>query len=185
MAAEEHVLDINALSAAEFSAETILRRFPQATLEVQETASDKIFEIHFKEKILLKLDKRGARYFFPTRRKRSIKWNMDDTNGLLRVIDFILRDLAEAGYEVLSTANKQLTKRPIHVSRYTQCPICKEKGGIKLIFRGDSLTEENSRISTPVSPAIEINSAEIKCTLCDWIGVREELARKPRKPRYS
>lgn len=178
---EKSVLDIETLSTEEFAAQSILSRFPQAALRVQVSGVNRVFEIYLKEKILLKIDKRGVRYFFPSRRKRSIEWNKMAIGNLPRVIDYILRDLAEADYKVLSTSNKQLSKKPIHISRYAQCPICEEKGGIKVIFRGDSLTEENSEIYTPINHSITINGAEIKCTLCDWIGIREELQRKIRK----
>lgn len=180
---EESILDLNTLPAAEFAAQSILRRFPQATLKVLEGEKDKVYEIYFKEKILLKIDKRGARYFFPSRRKRNVSWSKRAPSTLPRTIDYILRDLAEADYQVLSTINKQIPKRPIHISRYTRCPICKERASLKVIFRGESLPEENSEIYTAISRTIELNGAEIKCILCGWVGIREEFSRKSRRFR--
>lgn len=173
------------VSTQESAARTILGRFPKASLTTRESQTDTVFEIYFQDKILLSLDKKGARYFFPSRRKRIVKWDKITTFGLARVIDYILRDLAEANYEVLSTTNKQILKRPIHISRLMRCPECKQGGSIKIIVRGETLAAENSEIYTTVSSSADINGAEIKCTLCGWIGIREELLRKIRKPRSS
>ena len=108
MSGDEPFLDSQTLSAQEFVARSVLRRFPQSKLQLRESKADKIFEIYFDEKILLSLDRRGARYFFPSRRKRTVKWEKVTTFGLPRVIDYILRDLAEANYEVWSTANQKV-----------------------------------------------------------------------------
>lgn len=164
---EEPQLDIQTLSTQEFVARSILRRFPQASLSSRESKSDAIFEIYLQERVLLSLNKRGARYFFPSRRKRIVKWDKITTAGLARAIEFILRDLAEANYEVLSATNKQLLKRPIHISRLTRCPECKQVGGIKMIVRGERLAAENPEIYATTSFTADINGAEIKCTLCD------------------
>jgi hypothetical protein len=114
-----------------------------------------------------------------------IRWERITTSGLPRVIEYILRDLAQADYEVLSTTDKQILKRPIHISRYMRCPQCRNGGGIKIILRADSLSAEYSQIYTPVSRSIEINGAEIKCTVCEWMGVREDLLRRIRRPRNT
>lgn len=181
MGEEDSLLDFNTVPAAEYAAQTILSRFPGATLKALEGESDKVYEIYFKEKILLKIDKRGARYFFPSRRKRNVSWSKRAPSALPRTVDYILRDLAEADYEVLSPQKKQIPKRPIHLSRYTRCPICKQRGGVRVILRAESLTEENSEIYTAISRSIELNGADIKCVLCGWIGIREELTRKSRR----
>jgi hypothetical protein len=181
---EEPLVD-SKTSTQESAARTILGRFPNASLSTRESQNETIFEIYFQDKLLLSLDKKGARYFFPSRRKRIVKWEKITTFGLARVIDYILRDLAEANYEVLSTTNKQVLKRPIHISRLMRCPDCKQGGGIKIIVRGETLAAENSEIYTAISAAGDINGAEIKCILCGWIGIREELLRKIRKPRSS
>lgn len=183
MSEEEPPFDIQKSPAHEFAARTILGRFPQASLRTKEIGTGSIFEIYLDEKLLLILDKRGARYYFPSRRKRMIKWDTVTSTGLLRLIEFILRDLAQADYEVLSTTNKQILKRPIHISRYARCPECRTGGAIKIILRADSLSVENSQIYTPISRSIDINGAEIKCTACDWIGVRGDLLRKFRRGR--
>lgn len=185
MSEQEPVLDTQKLPTPEFAAQTILGRFPGACLKTRASQSETIFEIYFHDKLLLSLDKKGARYFFPSRRKRIVKWEKISTFGLARVIDYILRDLAEANYEVLSTTNKQVLKRPIHISRLMRCPDCKQGGGVKIIVRGETLAAENSEIYTAISTAGDINGAEIKCILCGWIGIREELLRKIRKPRSS
>ena len=177
--------DMEPVSTQESAARTILGRFPSASLTTRESQSETIYEIYFQDKLLLSLDKKGARYFFPSRRKRIVKWEKITTFGLARVIDYILRDLAEANYEVLSTTNKQVLKRPIHISRLMRCPDCKQGGGVKIIVRGETLAAENSEIYTAISSAGDINGAEIKCILCGWIGIREELLRKIRKPRSS
>lgn len=169
----------------EVAAKTILGRFPHSILKTREGKDGSIFEIYFEEKLLLSIDKKGARYFFPSRRKRIVKWEKVTTFGLARVVDYILRDLAEANYEVLSTTNKQVLKRPIHISRLMRCPECKQGGGVKIIVRAETLAAENSEIYTTVSSTIEINGAEIKCILCGWIGIREQLLRRVRRSRKS
>jgi hypothetical protein len=183
MSNEDSVLDSQKLSTHEYVARSILPRFPGSTLTIDENATGATFDIYCQGKLLVSLSKRGARYFFPSRRKRMIKWDRITLAGLPRVIEFILRDLAQADYEVLSTTNKQILKRPIHVSRYMRCPQCRNGGGIKIILRADSVSEENSQIYTAISRSVEINGAEIKCTKCDWIGVRGELLRKVRRSR--
>lgn len=175
---EEPLLDSSTMTTQEFVAHSILRRFPEARLATREVKTESIFEIHLHENLLLTFDKKGARYFFPTRRKRVVKWEKISTVGLARVIEYILRDLAEANFEVLSTNNKQVLKRPIHISRLTRCPECKEGGGIKIIVRGQSLAAENSEIYTAITPSDDVIGAEIKCILCGWIGIRGQLSRR-------
>lgn len=182
---EEAGLDSATLSTQEFVAQSILRRFPEACLKTREAKLEIIFEIYFQESLLLSLDKKGARYFFPTRRKRIVKWEKITTAGLPRVIEYILRDLAEANYEVLSSTNKQVLKRPIHVSRLMRCPECKEGGGIKIIVLGEKMAAENSQIYTAITSADDAHGAEIKCTLCGWIGIRGQLLRRVRRSRKS
>lgn len=181
MSDAESFLDSEKLSIHEFVARSIAPRFPDSVLKIDENLTGKTFDIYLKERLVLSLSKRGARYFFPSRRKKAITWEKVTTNGLPRVIEYILRDLAQADYVVLSTTKKQILKRPIHISRYTRCPECKNGGGIKIIIRDESLTDENSEIYTPISRTEDINWAEIKCTLCGWIGSRVELMRKSRK----
>lgn len=183
MSTDDAVLDIQKLSRQEFVARSILPRFPLSTLKIEESQAGKIFDIYFQEKLILSLNKRGARYFFPSRRKRMLKWDKASSFGLARTVDYIIRDLAEANYEVFSITNKQILKRPVHISRYLRCPECGNGGGIKIIMRGEVLAPENSQIYTPISRSMEINGAQIKCTLCGWIGVRAELRGKIRKPR--
>lgn len=177
------VLKSQVISNQEFAARSILSRFPNASLITPE--SETIFEIYFQEKLLLSLNKKGVRYFFPSRRKRIVKWETVNTFGLARLIEYILRDLAEANYEVLSTKNTEVLKRPIHISRLMRCPECKQGGGIKIIVRKESLATDNSEIYTNVPAATEINGAEIKCILCGWIGIREQMLRTVRRPRKS
>lgn len=167
----------------EFAARSIISRFPNASLISPEGKI--IFEIHFQEKLLLSLDKKGVRYFFPSRRKRIVKWEKINSFSLARVIEYILRDLAEANYEVLSTKNTKVLKRPIHISRLARCPDCKQGGGVKIIVHKESLAKDNSEIYTTVPATTEINGAEIKCILCGWIGIREQMLRRVRRPRKS
>lgn len=183
MSNEEPVLDSTVISAHEFVARSILPRFPEATMKIDENQNGTTFDIYFNNKLLLSLNKRGARYFFPTRRKRMLTWEKITPSGLPRILEYVLQDLAQADYQVLSTTNKQILKRPIHISRYMRCPQCGTGGGMRIILRADSLTEDNSQLYTPISLSVEINGAEIKCTLCDWIGIRQEILRKARKPR--
>jgi hypothetical protein len=183
MSEQNPELDIESLSSEEFTTQSILRRLPNSRLEIHVTRTNKIFEIYVDQRLLLKIDKRGVKYCFPSRRKRNIKWETTPKTALPRTIDYILRDLAQADYDVLSPTNKPLAKRPMHISRFTRCPICKEKGGVKVILRTDTVTEENSEIYTPVSRSMDINGAEMKCTLCGWMGIREELNRRARIPR--
>lgn len=183
MSEEETELDLQKLSKQEFVARSILPRFPLATLKIEESQAGRVFDIYFQEKLLLSLNKRGARYFFPSRRKRILKWDRASSFGLPRTIDYIIRDLAEANYEVFSKTNKQILKRPVHISRYLRCPECENGGGIKIIMQGEALEPENSQIYTLISRSFEINGAEIKCTLCGWIGVRAQLRGKNIKLR--
>lgn len=177
------LLDGQTLSNHEFVARSVLARFPGSILKIDQNSRSTTFDFYFQEKLVVSFGKRGARYFFPSRRKKMIALEKITSSGLPRVIEYILRDLAQADYVVLTTTKKQILKRPIHISRYARCPECKNGGGIKPILRGESLTDENSEIYTPISRSEEINWAEIKCTSCGWIGSRVELKRKTRKPR--
>lgn len=176
-------MEILALQPHEIVAKAILSRFPQSTMKIDENLTGSTFDIYFQNKLLISLNKRDVRYFFPSRHKRMITWDRVTPASLPRTIEYILRDLAQADYEVLSTTSKPILKRPIHISRYKRCPQCRTGGGIKIILRAEALTEENSQLYTPVPRVIEINGAEIKCTLCDWMGIREELLHRMRKPR--
>lgn len=144
MSEKEPLLDGAEVSNQEFVAQSIIGRFPGAFLKIQGNKTGTIFEIYFEEKLLLLLDKKGTRYFFPSRRKRIVKWDKITTYGRPRVIDFILRDLAEANYVVMSTTNKQVLKRPIHISRLMRCPECNQGGSVKIIVLGQSLAAENT-----------------------------------------
>ena len=181
MGDEESALDSTQLSPAEFVSQSIVRRFPQSTLEPAIEKSGESFVIHCKDRVLLKLDSKGVKYFFPTHRRRNIKWAKVTTAGLPRVVEYILRDLAEADYEVLSLAEKKISKRPIHISQYTRCPGCTVKGGLKVIFHGDSTDAENSEIYAFISREVEINGAELMCIHCEWMGIRKQLQRKSGK----
>jgi hypothetical protein len=66
MCDKESDLESQSLSTQEFAARTIVGRFPLATLKSRDSAAGQIFEVSFQEKILLILDKRGAKYYFPT-----------------------------------------------------------------------------------------------------------------------
>jgi hypothetical protein len=167
--------------AHEFVAHSLLPRFPQSSMKIDENARGTTFDIYFEGKLLLSLNKKGARYFFPSRRKKMITWEKLGPAALLRTVEYILRDLAQADYQVLSTTNKAILKRPIHISRYARCPECRTAGGIRVILRAESLSDENSEIYTPISRAIDINGAQIMCTLCNWMGVRQQLLKRIRR----
>lgn len=169
-------------SPFEFVARSVQPRFPGSILKIDQNLRGTTYDLYFQEKLIISFSKRGVRYFFPSRRKRMITWKKITASGLSRITEYILRDLAQADFVVLSTMNNQILKRPIHISRYTRCPKCKNGGGVKPILRGESLTKENSEIFTPISLSEDINWAEIKCTLCGWIGCRAEVKRKIRKP---
>lgn len=178
---EESVVASSPLDSAEYVSQSIVRRFPHAILEPQQELSGPSFVIQFNEKTLLKFDQKGVKYFFPTHRRRNITWAKITTAGLPRVVEYILRDLAEADYQVLSTTEKKISRRPIHISRYTRCPGCNERASLKVIFHGESIAPEKSEIYTYISRTIDINGAELKCIGCGWLGIRKQLQRKSRK----
>jgi len=89
MSTDDAVLDIQKLSRHEFVARSILPRFPLSTLKIEESQAGKIFDIYFQEKLILSLNKRGARYFFPSRRKRMLKWDKASSFGLARTVDYL------------------------------------------------------------------------------------------------
>ena len=64
MSDEESSLDGKTQSTQEFVAKSILRRFPLATLNAVENRSGTIYELYFQDKLVLRLDAKGARYFF-------------------------------------------------------------------------------------------------------------------------
>ena len=166
------------LPAHEIVARAIVPRFPEATMKIDENPNGTTFDIYYGEKLLLSLNKGGARYFFPTRRKRMITWERVRPSGLSRVTEYILRDLAEADYLVFTATDREIRKRPFHISRFKRCPQCRSAGGIRIIVRSESIPEEDSQMYTAISRSVDLNGAEIKCTICNWIGVRGELLRR-------
>jgi hypothetical protein len=180
MSDQKSVIDNGQMPTHEIVARAILPRFPHSTLTVDENINGSTFDIYYESKLILSLNKRGARYFFPSRRKRALTWERTTLAGRPRLIEFILRDLAEADFYVVSSTERAILKRPVHISRYTRCPQCRGAGGIRIILRDEAIAAENSEIYAHVSRDVEINGAEIKCILCEWIGVREELLRKRR-----
>ena len=62
-------------SSEEIVAQCILERFPLAELATEVVKGSKVFSISHSGKLVVKVDRLGAKFFFPTRGPSSTKWS--------------------------------------------------------------------------------------------------------------
>lgn len=170
-------------SSEEIVAQSILERFPAAELSTEVVKSSKVFSISHSGNLVLTVDRLGAKFLFPTRGPSSMKWSDVLEGGPIQVADMILRDLADAGYEVLSEYGNPIEKSTISIGRFTFCPKCNEMGKIKEILYGMPSEDYNQEKFVLGGCCITDNDPEIQCTSCDWSGTKEDVRFTKRKSK--
>ena len=162
-------------SSEEVVANSIMERFPNANLEVNVVNDFKVFNISHNSKLVIAIDNLGAKFLFPTRGPNSMKWSDILEGGPLQVADMILRDMADAGFEVLSERGELIEKSTVRIGKFTFCPKCNEMGKIKEILYGMPSEDYNQTKYILGGCCITDNDPEIQCTNCDWTGMKESV----------
>ena len=162
-------------SSEEVVANSIMERFPNANLEVNVVNDFKVFNISHNSKLVIAIDNLGAKFLFPTRGPNSMKWSDILEGGPLQVADMILRDMADAGFEVLSERGELIEKSTVRIGKFTFCPKCNEMGKIKEILYGMPSEDYNQTKYVLGGCCITDNDPEIQCTNCDWTGMKESV----------
>lgn len=162
-------------SSEEVVANSIMERFPNANLEVKVVNDFKFFNISHNSKLVIAIDNLGAKFLFPTRGPNSMKWSDILEGGPLQVADMILRDMADAGFEVLSERGELIEKSTVRIGKFTFCPKCNEMGKIKEILYGMPSEDYNQTKYVLGGCCITDNDPEIQCTNCDWTGMKESV----------
>lgn len=170
-------------SSEEIDAQCILERFPASELATEVVKGSKVFSISHSGKLVVTVDRLGAKFLFPTRGPSSMKWSDVLEGGPIQVADMILRDLADAGYEVLSDYGKPIEKSTISIGRFTFCPKCNEMGKIKEVLYGMPSEDYNQEKFVLGGCCISDNDPEIQCTNCDWTGMKESVRFTKRKQK--
>lgn len=170
-------------SSEEIVAQSILERFPAAELTTEVVKGSKVFSISQSGKLVLTVDRLGAKFLFPTRGPSSMKWSDVLEGGPIQVADMILRDLADAGYEVLSDYGKPIEKSTISIGRFTFCPKCNEMGKVKEVLYGMPSEDYHQEKFVLGGCCISDNDPEIQCTNCDWSGMKEDVRFTKRKSK--
>ena len=162
-------------SSEEVVASCIMKRFPQSDLHVREVSDFKVFEISQNNKLVITIDNLGAKFLFPTRGSNSMKWSDILEGGPLQVADMILRDMADAGFEVLSERGELIEKSTIRIGKFTFCPKCNAMGKVKEILYGMPSEDYNQEKYVLGGCCITDDDPEIQCTNCDWTGMKESV----------
>lgn len=168
-------------SSEEVVTNCIMERFPAANLETIMVDDFKVFEISLNSQLVLTIDSLGAKFFFPSRGPGSMKWSDILEGGPVQVADMILRDMADAGFEVLSERGEIMEKSTIRIGKFTFCPKCSEMGKIKEILYGMPSEDYNQTKYVLGGCCVSDNDPEIQCTNCDWVGMVEDVRFTKRK----
>lgn len=170
-------------SSEEIVAQSILERFLAAELTTEVVKGSKVFSISHSGKLVVTVDRLGAKFLFPTRGPSSMKWSDVLEGGPIQVADMILRDLADADFEVLSDYGKPIEKSTIIIGRFTFCPKCNEMGKIKEVLYGMPSEDYNQEKFVLGGCCISDDDPEIQCTNCDWSGMKEDVRFTKRKSK--
>lgn len=170
-------------SSEEIVAQSILERFPAAELTTELVKGSIVFSISHSGKLIVTVDRLGAQFLFPTRGPRSMKWSDVLEGGPIQVADMILRDMADAGFEVLSERGELIEKSTIRIGKFTFCPKCNEMGKIKEVLYGMPSEDYNQEKFVLGGCCISDNDPEIQCTNCDWFGMKEDVRFTKRKSK--
>ena len=170
-------------SSEEVVCQSIMNRFPNAELKESVVDGSKVFQISQLGNIVILIDRIGAEFHFPTRGRNTMKWSDILEGGPEQVADMIIRDMADAGFHVLSEQGKPIKKSKIRIGKFTFCPKCNEMGKVKEILYGMPLSDYNQEKYVLGGCCITDNDPEIQCTACGWVGMMEEVRFTKRKAK--
>ena len=173
------------ISSEEQVATYISQAFPASDLTTTGEGRDKVFEIALDGKVLFRIDNVGTETFFPTRGSGKMTWSgvMEGTPKTLA--EYMVRDLANAGYTVYSSRGTRVEKTRVFIGSHTCCPECNEIRNIRVIVFQAVASELDLEKFVAGGRGKGINDHEIKCINCDWEGFREDVrfTRKIREKR--
>ena len=173
------------ISSEEQVAIYISQAFPASDLTTNGEGRDKVFEITLDGKVLFRIDNVGTETFFPTRGSGKMTWSgvMEGTPKTLA--EYMVRDLANAGYTVYSSRGTRVEKTRVFIGSHTCCPECNEIRNIRVIVFQAVASELDLEKFVAGGRGKGINDPEIKCINCDWEGFREDVrfTRKIREKR--
>jgi len=173
------------ISSEEQVATYIAQAFPAADLTTTGEGRDKVFEIALNGKVLFRIDNIGTETFFPTRGSGKMSWSgvMEGTPKTLA--EYMVRDLANAGYTVYSSRGTRVEKTRVSIGTYTCCLQCNEIKCMRLIVFQATASELDTTKFVSGGRGNGINDPEIKCINCGWEGFKEDVrfTRKIREKR--
>ena len=173
------------ITSEEQVATYLSQAFPAADLTTTGEGNNKVFEIALDGKVLIRLDNIGAEFFFPTPGRGRMSWAgiMEGTPKTLA--EYMVRDLANAGYTVYSSRGTRVEKTRVFIGSHTCCPECNEIRNIRVIVFQAVASELDLEKFVAGGRGKGINDPEIKCINCDWEGFREDVrfTRKIREKR--
>ena len=173
------------ISSEEQVAIYISQAFPASDLTTNGEGRDKVFEITLDGKVLFRIDNVGTETFFPTRGSGKMTWSgvMEGTPKTLA--EYMVRDLANAGYTVYSSRGTRVEKTRVFIGSHTCCPECNEIRNIRVIVFQAVASELDLEKFVAGGRGKGINDPEIKCINCGWEGFLEDVrfTRKIREKR--
>ena len=163
------------ISSEEQVATYLSQAFPAADLTTTGEGNNKVFEIALDGKVLIRLDNIGAEFFFPTPGRGRMSWAgiMEGTPKTLA--EYMVRDLANAGYTVYSSRGTRVEKTRVFIGSHTCCPECNEIRNIRVIVFQAVASELDLEKFVAGGRGEGINDPEIKCINCGWEGFREDV----------
>ena len=173
------------ISSEEQVAIYISQAFPASDLTTNGEGRDKVFEITLDGKVLFRIDNVGTETFFPTRGSGKMTWSgvMEGTPKTLA--EYMVRDLANAGYTVYSSRGTRVEKTRVFIGSHTCCPECNEIRNIRVIVFQAVASELDIEKFVAGGRGKGINDPEIRCINCGWEGFKEDVrfTRKIREKR--
>ena len=172
-------------SSEEQVATYISQAFPAAELTTTGEGKDKVFEIVLNGKVLIRLDNVGTETFFPTRGSGRMTWSSVMEGTPKTLAEYMVRDLANAGYTVYSSRGTRVEKNRVIIGTFTCCPQCNESRSMRLIVFQATASELDTTKFVLGGRGNGMNDAEIKCINCGWEGFKEDVrfTRKIREKR--
>ncbi len=176
---------MNYISSEEQVATYISQAFPAADLTTTGEGRDKVFEIALNGKVLFRINNVGTETFFPTRGFGKMTWSSVMEGTPKTLAEYMVRDLANAGYTVYSSRGTRVEKTRVTIGTYTCCPQCNETKCIRLIVFQAAAYELDTTKFVSGGRGNGINDPEIKCVNCGWEGFKEDVrfTRKIREKR--
>lgn len=153
----------------------IAQAFPASELQKETDGVHTVYKILLGERVLIRLDSHEANFNYPTRGSSKMVWSSIKEGWPETVARQIVRDLADAGFTVLTPEGKRVQKRPVFIGRITYCLSCYERGLIRKIVYGSINKDFDAEIFVDGGRGKGFNDFEIKCIGCGWEGFPEDV----------